>query len=144
MSLGIGTTIGNMTTQWHSACSDWNQAAGFLEAAGDALKYNNLLAAGNNLYDAGVSIQLGLGHWWSSTGTTAHRYLRDCLNTIDTSWPSGGTVDMDAILNAMLAAKQDEITQFIGIEQAFMAAIWNAPFNADYYAALARGFRQWP
>jgi len=144
MSLGISTSIANMTTQWNNTCADWDQAAHFIEAAGEALKYNNLLAAGSNLCDAGVSIQLGLDHWESSIGTTAHRYLRDCLNTIDTSWPSGGTVDMDAILNAMLVAKFDQLQKFIGIEQAYMAAIWNAPFNADFYAALARGFRQWP
>ena len=55
----------------------------------------------------------------------------------------GGSIDMDAILNAMLAAKPDQVTQFVGIEQAYMGAIWNAPYNHEMYAALARGFRQW-
>lgn len=59
------------------------------------------------------------------------------------AWEEGGATSMSSILTAMLQAKNEEITQFIGIEQAYMSAIWNAPFNADYYAALARGWRQW-
>lgn len=55
----------------------------------------------------------------------------------------GGDIDMDAILNAMLAASFEELQKFIGIEDAYRSAVWDAPFNADFYAALARGFRQW-
>lgn len=55
----------------------------------------------------------------------------------------GGSVDMDSILNAMLAAKFDELQKFIGLVDAYRVALWNAPFNADFYAALARGFAQW-
>lgn len=58
------------------------------------------------------------------------------------AWKEGG--DMDGLLNTMLTAKADQITEFVGIEQAYMAAIWNAPYNHEYYAALARGFREWP
>lgn len=56
----------------------------------------------------------------------------------------GAAIAMADILSAMLAATSDELTNFIGIEQAYMAAIWNAPYNGEYYAALARGFRKWP
>lgn len=56
----------------------------------------------------------------------------------------GGTIDMDDILNAMLAADFDELQKFIGIEDAYRLAIWNAPFNAEWYASLARGFQKWP
>jgi hypothetical protein len=56
----------------------------------------------------------------------------------------GGTLDMDAILNAMLAADFDQLTNFVGIEDAYRVAVWNAPFNAEFYAALARGFQKWP
>lgn len=59
------------------------------------------------------------------------------------AWSEAGATDMDGIINAMLAAKSEEITKFIGLEQAFMAAIWNAPYNHEYYSALARGFRKW-
>jgi len=52
----------------------------------------------------------------------------------------GATVDMDAILNAMLAAEFSEFQMFIGIEDAYRMALWNKPFNAEFYAALGRGF----
>jgi hypothetical protein len=47
---------------------------------------------------------------------------------------------MDAILNAMLDATPSQYTKFIGIVDAYRVALWNAPFNADFYAALAQGF----
>jgi hypothetical protein len=55
-----------------------------------------------------------------------------------------GTIDMDAIINAMLKATFDQLQYFIGLEDAYRVALWNAPFNADFYAALARGFQKWP
>lgn len=55
----------------------------------------------------------------------------------------GGDVDMDAILNAMLAANFDQVTKCVGIIDAYRVAVWDAPFNQDFYAALARGWRIW-
>lgn len=53
----------------------------------------------------------------------------------------GASITMADILNAMLQAEYDELTQFVGIEDAYRSAIWDQPFNAEFYAALARGFR---
>lgn len=50
------------------------------------------------------------------------------------------TVDMDAILSAMLSAAFQQIEYFIGIVDAYRVSLWNEPFNAEFYAALARGF----
>jgi len=50
---------------------------------------------------------------------------------------------MDALINLMLTATFDQLQKFIGIEDAYRCALWDAPFNEDYYAALARGFRKW-
>ena len=141
MALSISTTLANMSTQWNNTCSQWNQEALFLESAGECLIAGNLLAAGNNLYDAGVSLQLGLDHFYANDGSRVHRYLRDALNKINTEWPTGSSVTMDAILNAMLLATFDELTKFIGIEDAYRSAIWDQPFNAEFYGALANGFR---
>lgn len=52
-----------------------------------------------------------------------------------------GTPAMGDILTAMLAAKFDELQTFIGIEDAYRSALWDQPFNAQFYAALANGFR---
>ena len=57
--------------------------------------------------------------------------------------PDGEAVTMAGILSAMLGAKFDELQQFIGIEDAYRCALWDAPFNAEFYAALARGFKKW-
>jgi len=52
-------------------------------------------------------------------------------------------VTMDSIINAMLAATSSQLQKFIGIEDAYRCALWDAPFNEDFYAALARGFKKW-
>ncbi|GAI62812.1 unnamed protein product [marine sediment metagenome] len=49
-------------------------------------------------------------------------------------------VTMSAILSAMIAADFDDFQAFVGIVDGYRAALWNKPFNAEYYAALARGF----
>jgi hypothetical protein len=69
------------------------------------------------------------------------------LDPINESWhmmalyyAGQGAVDMDGILNAMLQADYDQLQKFIGLEDAYRSAIWNQPFNAEFYASLARGF----
>lgn len=51
-----------------------------------------------------------------------------------------GDVTMDAILTAMITADFDQLQKFTGLVDAYRVALWNEPFNADFYAALARGF----
>lgn len=55
---------------------------------------------------------------------------------------SGGA-SMADILTAMMSATFEELTEFMGITQAYKVAVWDAPFNQEFYAALARGFRKW-
>jgi len=96
---------------------------------------NSLEVAANAMYDAAAHIATGVGsiyyHMWSS------------MTWIDLNWPSAPTVTMASIINAMLLAKFDELQKFIGIEDAYRCALWDAPFNTDFYAALARGFKKW-
>ena len=66
-------------------------------------------------------------------------YPDDTLHEYIQMW---ATANMDTILNAMLQASFDQLTKFVGITDAFKSAIWDKPFNAEFYAALARGFRQ--
>jgi len=56
----------------------------------------------------------------------------------------GNGIDMDSILNAMFSASFTQLQKFIGLEDAYRLAIWNAPFNAEWYASIARGFQKWP
>ena len=55
---------------------------------------------------------------------------------------SGGEVTMSAILEAMLAAEYEEFQDFIGYIDGYRVALMDKWFNADYYAALARGFKE--
>ncbi len=56
---------------------------------------------------------------------------------------SAGGITMDDILNNMLSASFEQLQKFIGIEDAYRVALWNAPFNSEFYSALARGFQKW-
>jgi hypothetical protein len=141
MALTITNTIANMTTQWLNTCSKWNDFVNDLYMVGQNLIDGYPAIAGMNLQLAAGHYGVGLGYFFSASGTTVHRYLRDCLNKINTDWPSGGSVSMDSILNAMLLADYDQLQKFIGIEDAYRSAIWDQPFNAEFYAALANGFR---
>lgn len=60
-------------------------------------------------------------------------YLENCA----------GGADMADILTAMMSATFEELTEFMGITQAYKVAVWDAPFNQEFYAALARGFKTW-
>jgi hypothetical protein len=51
-----------------------------------------------------------------------------------------GEVTMEKMLAAMLEAETDEISYFVGLVDAYRQSVWNKPFNAEFYAALARGF----
>lgn len=72
------------------------------------------------------------------------RDWKDALMWINDNWPSGAEVTMDAIVNAMFTASFNQLQKFIGLVDAYRMALWNAPFNAEWYASIARGFMQWP
>ncbi|GAI59416.1 unnamed protein product, partial [marine sediment metagenome] len=33
---------------------------------------------------------------------------------------------------------------FVGLVDAYRTSVWNREFNEEYFAALARGFMEWP
>jgi len=57
-----------------------------------------------------------------------------------TNCSGGDELTMDAMINVMLTATNDEYKAFIGLVDAFRMALWNQPFESEYYAALAKGF----
>lgn len=75
---------------------------------------------------------------WHSESLVAQ--WRDALYWIDDNWPNG-EVTMDAMLNAMLNATRSQLTEWMGITDAYKVAVWDEWFNAEHYAALARGFK---
>ena len=65
-------------------------------------------------------------------------YLSNCIEAEPT------VLTMDDILSTMLAADPNQVRYFVGLVDAYRQSIWNKPFNVDFFAALARGFEQWP
>jgi len=90
-----------------------------------------------------LHIDLGAvrNNWGGGSSTLGGRLLSmfDYLN----EGIGGGDVTMAAILTAMMSATFEELTEFMGITQAYKVAVWDAPFNEEFYAALARGFQTW-
>lgn len=102
-------------------------------------------AEGNpNSADVVLAMRYNFGKLRDKYSTTIGSYRIRLINTlqwINDNWPTDGVeVNMASILNAMLAADFSELQMFIGIEDGYRIAVWNKPFNAEFYAALARGF----
>ena len=115
-----------------------------VDEAGDL--QNALFLDGNPLsntamYSLKTEFSAVRGNWGGGSSTFGGRLLAmfDYLN----GNIGGGDVTMSSILTAMLAATPEEITKFMGITQAYKVAVWDAPFNDEFYAALARGFKTW-
>jgi len=108
-----------------------------------------LVAEGNP--GSGNSAGLMAAHIWElrnkfTYGTDSVRYwVVKCLQYIDNNAFNGGAAEitMDDILNEMLSATFGQLTKFMGITQAYKVAVWDAPYNEEFYAALARGFKTW-
>jgi len=50
---------------------------------------------------------------------------------------------MGKLISAMYTASNDEYKSFIGLVDAYRVALWNQPFDVEFYAAIARGFELW-
>jgi hypothetical protein len=138
------TYITGVATQLAECGADLWNATAYLESAGDAIRLQNWLVAESQLDSAAYTFRLAAQHLSITTNNNAKYWLDLCLEWIQNNLPTGGAVTMDAILNVMLTASFANLQQFIGIEDAYRVALWNAPFNVDFYAALARGFQKWP
>lgn len=120
----FSNTVFYLTSAWF----DWGAA----DDHGAIEEILNALAEVVN-YQAGI---MSFGNWgWPAYGYS----LIDALNR-SRACPFNGAVDMDAILSAMITADFDQLQKFTGLADAYRVALWNEPFNAEFYAALARGF----
>lgn len=80
--------------------------------------------------------------WFMGSYSFRNR-LEVCLRDLNERIEAGGGVDMASILTAMTSATFEQLTSFMGLTQAYKVAVWDAPFNEEFYAALARGFKTW-
>lgn len=113
-SLKASVHIGDAFNEW-SGGNDHLAIGHLIDAVSDANVAAGYAGYGYAPFDY-------VGPWWW--------YFTNCV----------GAVDMDAILTAMISATDEEFMKFIGIVDAYRVALWNSPFNSEFYAALARGF----
>ena len=129
-------TYGYVWSPFYNLCNAFTSA----QTQATAQNWNGLATAFgqmyNEMYDATYHFQYGS----PNLRTTLH----NTMNWIDQNWGGGGAITMDDIINCMLTATFDQLQKFVGLVDAYRVATWNAPFNADFYAALARGFSTWP
>ena len=111
----------------------------------DNIQANQWTDAHNNIELFGWRIsQFGselMEDWWPAFSFAEKWY--DALKWINTNWPTTSAVTMDDIINAMLTADPSQVDYFIGLVDAYRVAIWDKPFNEEFYMALAEGFKQW-
>lgn len=102
-----------------------------------------------NSADVVLSMRWYVGKLRDKYSTSIGSYRIRIINTlqwINDNWTADGDgVTMDDILSAMVAAEPSEVTYFIGLVDAYRSALWEQPFNSEFFAALARGFQaKWP
>lgn len=127
-----------------SAYTDFLNARTQLYYAGDYIEDEEWALAKTALYNAAdlfgtcASYLLSDDIW----GEGLRGHWKDALYWINDNWPGDGdgVVTMDAILSCMITATFSQLQTFVGLVDAYRVALWNEPFNSEYYAALARGF----
>jgi len=126
-ALGIGESFESLYGQMASL-HDWLDAEGNPGSADVILNMRTPMQALQWAFD--------------DTGGNFRAYLIAALTWINDNWPDGdgAEVTMDAILTAMITADFSQLQKFTGLSDAYRVALWNEPFNAEFYAALARGF----
>jgi len=132
-----------LDTDYNLCYLDFQTAYNSIATAGGCIFLKDWTGARDALYNASDYLMYAMGHFYLSTSSIS-KHTKNALQWINDNWPTAGAVTMDAILSAMVSAKFSQLQYFIGIEDAYRVALWNAPFNADFYAALARGFQKWP
>lgn len=115
----------------------WSMGSYLINAA-TALKLEFFEQAAYNLDAAGDSAHVA-SQLFSGGASNVYDDMYSAMHWIDGNM-DGGDVTMAAMLNAMLGASPYELTYFIGLVDAYRSAIWEKPFNAEFFAALARGF----
>lgn len=134
LRFNIVSRITDMYSNWNGVVQECNDLKSALWADENPLSYT---ACGAFAIDLGAV----RNNWGGGSSTLGGRLLSmfDYLNDNI----GGGEVTMDHILTAMMSATAGQITEFMGITQAYKVAVWDAPFNEEFYAALARGFKVW-
>jgi len=57
--------------------------------------------------------------------------------------PPSYVLTMLKLIAVMSVAMPDEIMTFICLEDAYRAALWDRPYNPEYFATMVRAFKSW-
>jgi len=142
MSTELQTAIDNIDQQFGLLPSDFTQLKNQLTFAGDYIGAQNWPDAEQALDNAGGYVINISGHF-SGYPTGIRFYLKEALELIKAGLDEPYKLTMADILSVMVSATSDELENFIGLVDAYRQSLWNKPFNAEFFAALARGFEQW-
>ena len=135
---------------------NWNYPRGLMSGAGahmdSAVNFatagdlENAIKQTHNAFDHAIDV-----HSWlfeiPEYGYPRY-YIIDLFEIIDNRFNAlegaePADLTMAAILQCMLTATAAEIKYFVGILDGYRQAVWNKPFDSEFFAALARGFEQW-
>lgn len=135
---------------------NWNYAAGKMAGAGSHMDfavdfagvgdYENAIKQTHNAFDHVLDTH---SQFFYIGAVEYPRYhIIDLFEIIDTRFidleaAEPAEITMAAILQVMLTATAAEIKYFVGIVDGYRQAIWNQPFDSEFFAALARGFEEW-
>lgn len=144
MPAELDLLIDNLDAAWQSFyLNGFNDINIGFQNLGNAILANNWANAKAYCDSLASNWNTGFRNRLTLSSSFFRYYMLQVLRWIEQNWSAGGST-MDDILNAMLGATFVQLEKFIGIEDAYRVALWNAPFNAEFYAALARGFQKWP
>ncbi len=144
MPIPLQTRINKLSVQMNSYGLDLFMAYQHANALGVHLNLEGNPTSSTDAYALANDLYYMFGHWQNSTDDIKDMLIW-CLQYINDNGfgGGGGGITMADILAEMLSASFEELRQFMGITQAYKVAVWDAPFNEEYYAALARGFKTW-
>lgn len=136
----LTTYINNWRTTYQHISADIYNFRNYLEDAAVQCEAHNWEGLALSFRNMRVQMEKVQKHFFGGSPnlrTTTYA----AMDWIDDNWPDGdGEVTMDAILSAMITADIGQLEYFVGLVDAYRMALWNQPFNAEFYAALARGF----
>lgn len=139
--------LSDFYTQWNtarglfsSAQTSWNQAQTSWDAGDDHIAIGKILDGLHKCADSHIKLMDTYTYEYPRFNITK---LFDLIGTFmaEAGEPPEYELTMAALLSVMITATDDEYKNFIGLVDAYRVGLWDKPFNAEYYAALARGFK---
>jgi hypothetical protein len=136
----FNTIIQAAHSQFVSAVEDLHFAASYLGIAGTDIGNQDWAAAKSDLTSAKNYLNNAANHFFIDTNSGFFK-LRQVHNYINDAWLDG--FGMLELIASMSKATPDELMTFICLEDAYRAALWDRPYNPEYFATMVRAFKSW-